>query len=938
MATKEEIEAINNFREATKGLKKVNSDMQENVGLRTILAKKDAAIQTLEGIIVGNGIRKDILDFARLKLQQRKLRKDLNMSNAEFKALKQAEKQRKKEIAQAKAREAQRKARDAALTATLGEEQAAIRIQALNAQDNAQIIADAQIQAEASKTQDDKEAADAAEAKKKADELAAKEEGQINSLTEAANSITAELQMMRAEQSGEGESPAERDKAKAEAKAASDKQIDLLQKIADNISGGGAGGGGEGEGSGGGLSGIGKTMASVGKGIGALGKGIGKGVGMALKGLAFGLKAFANPKILAGAGIFAGAIAIIGAGIAAASWILGKALPTFAEGMKSFEEIDGGKLLSAGKGMIAVAAGMAAFGVGAATAGLGSLVGGISSGIASLFGGEDPLEKLAKFQEYNFDEPRISNNAKAMVSYSKGMAALGGASAVSGIGAAVGAIGGAIAGLFGADDPLDKMFEFQKYKFDTARIKSNAEAVSAYAQAMKDFPASPSASIFKAAGDAIIGFLGGETDPFAPMIKFGTRKFNTEGIVTNAKAVKAYAEAIKDFPESPSVSLLTALKNGIIGFLGGETDPFAPMTRFSNMTFNTENIVKNAEAVKAYANAVKDFPESPSVGLFEGFKNAAISFLGGDTNPFTPIKTFGDMTLNIDGIRKNAGAVRAYANAMKGLSIQAPPRSAVAGMRGMAMALGSGNSAGLSAFEKAMNSINGLDASKISLLQGIKIPEITPQTAAEYEKVFNAMKKNQPDLIDKVSSTLSRFFGSSEKSGSGGSGGQPAGSPSASLASASKGAGSADPIESAAKDVSKMSRKQYNNMMVLSKEDAEEYKSLKARQKEGDDSRFVKNKISMLRKKGQATFQEQNPREKRPSIDIDKISTGKRANLQASEIAANPPVAAAAAGGGGGNVSISAPTTNSSQSTSSYPITNRPNNPALDRMRMSLDI
>ena len=41
------------------------------------------------------------------------------------------------------------------------------------------------------------------------------------------------------------------DKAKAEAKEASDKQIDLLQKIADNISGGGgAGGGGEGEGTG----------------------------------------------------------------------------------------------------------------------------------------------------------------------------------------------------------------------------------------------------------------------------------------------------------------------------------------------------------------------------------------------------------------------------------------------------------------------------------------------------------------------------------------------------------------------------------------------------------------------------------------------------------------------------------------------------------------
>ena len=60
MATKEEIEAVNNFREATRGLKKVNSDMQENVGLRTILAKRDAGLQKLEGIIIGNGIRKDI--------------------------------------------------------------------------------------------------------------------------------------------------------------------------------------------------------------------------------------------------------------------------------------------------------------------------------------------------------------------------------------------------------------------------------------------------------------------------------------------------------------------------------------------------------------------------------------------------------------------------------------------------------------------------------------------------------------------------------------------------------------------------------------------------------------------------------------------------------------------------------------------------------------
>jgi hypothetical protein len=58
---------------------------------------------------------------------------------------------------------------------------------------------------------------------------------------------------------------------------------------------------------------------------------------------------------------------------------------------------------------------------------------------------------------------------------------------------------------------------------------------------------------------------------------------------------------------------------------------------------------------------------------------------------------------------------------------------------------------------------------------------------------------------------------------------------------------------------------------------------------------------------------------------------------QGETVSARPPVAETAAGGGGGNVSISAPTSTSNQSTSSYPITSRPNNLALDRIRSSLD-
>ena len=68
------------------------------------------------------------------------------------------------------------------------------------------------------------------------------------------------------------------------------------------------------------------------------------------------------------------------------------------------------------------------------------------------------------------------------------MAVMGAAQGIGGIGAAVGAVGGAIAGFFGAENPLDKMLKFQAYTFDTEKIKTNAAAVKAYAEAIKDFP------------------------------------------------------------------------------------------------------------------------------------------------------------------------------------------------------------------------------------------------------------------------------------------------------------------------------------------------------------------------------------------------------------------------------------------------------------------
>ena len=407
------------------------------------------------------------------------------------------------------------------------------------------------------------------------------------------------------------------------------------------------------------------NAGGIGKSIGDFGKGLGKGFGGILMGLANGLKAFANPAVPVGALALGAAIVAIGAGIAGATWIMGKALPSFAEGMQSFENLDGGKLIDAGAGIAAVAAGMAAFGVGSAVSGLGSLVGAVTQSIAGLFGAEDPLEKIKKFQEYNFDAGRIENNASAIVSYSKGMAALGAAEGIGGIGAAVGAIGGAIAELFGADDPLTKMYQFQAYSFDRQKIEENARAVSAYASAMKDFPTSPAPSIFGSFATGVAKLFGVEADPMAPIKRFGEMTLNTANIIANAGAVAAYAVAMKDFPASPSASVFSAFKAGLLGLFGVEADPFAPIKALGEMNLNTANIIANAGAVSAYAEAMKDFPASPSASVFSAFKAGLLGLFGVDSDPFSPMRAFGDLSFNTAGIIANAGAVAAYAVAMK---------------------------------------------------------------------------------------------------------------------------------------------------------------------------------------------------------------------------------------------------------------------------------
>ena len=801
------------FRNATRLLRQASEKNLENSLRQQLGLTKEGVRASIEDKLLGSGMKRIIYNFILDKRRDKNLAKEAGLTNAEFKALKQAEKQRKKEVAQARARQSLREARDNLLRQTLGEEQAAIRIQALNAQDNADIIADAQIQAESEKAEEDAAAAARAEQQARDAERDEEEEGKIQSLTEAAQTIEASFTLLTEKMEGmlfdsstlgdvsaglelvaeqlekslslqgadpaggdnERESPAERDQAKAEAAAAAAKQIDLLQKIADNISGGGGdgdgGGGGNGGDMGGGMLGkLGAGLGALGKGIGVLLKFAGKGLMIFLKMFAAGIKSFANPLVIGGLAVFT--LGMIGLG--AALRLAAPAFEAIAPVLIKVADVIGNVLMTAIKEVPAIF----------------KSIGGVITAVGT---------------EIRGIIDSIGNSIRKIGSAVKEV--------LDGISGVITAIGNTVSGV----------------------ITSVGDSIATVVNAVRGDA--------KAEAEAQIAVLEAQTSSIQKLSKIdpGTMAATASGI-----------EAIKE-------SLDGLGSPGLLGALGKVLGGDGPISELLELAKNSQGITDASTAINEFVKNAKLFEEG----------------------------------VDIDD-------------------------SVIEGIEKVVKALGSGNPAGLSAFDRAINSINGLDASKISLLQGIKIPQITPKTAEEYEKVFNAMQKNQPDIIDKVSSTLSRFFGSSEEDG--GQGRRPSGSPSnlvaknmAMFASASKDvAGS----PSASKDSPKIAK--------LKAQIADPNTTTK-------DKRLAKKRLRRQEQLEARGMTRKNVMEAGGSM----ASSTRQGEL----VSRTPPAAAAAAGGGGGggNVSISAPTTNSNQSTSSYPITNRPNNPALDRLRNSLD-
>jgi len=375
---------------------------------------------------------------------------------------------------------------------------------------------------------------------------------------------------------------------------------------------------------------LGKSIAEFGKGIGnflkSVGAGLGKVIQSLFQGIAMGLMFFANPMVVAGAAGLAASIALVGAGIAAASWILGKALPTLAEGFVAFNDIDGANLARVGLGIGALGVGMAAMGVGAVIGGIGNLVG-------SLFGGgiEDTIKKVEKFADANIDAAKVKNNADAIVAYSKAMAASGLGNAASGLGNMVGGIANGITKFFGGDTelPLDKMAKFGATPIANADvIKQNAETFTAFATAMDSY---------KGSGGSIGGVLAeglgkffGVKPPIEQMKEFGKELLvpDTAILKANAEAFTVFGNAMATYKGS-GASTGDALAQGVASFLNVPS----PLDKFKEFAaipgIDVQKTKNNAEAFTAFGNAMASYKGEGGTGFWSSLGEGISSFFGG---------------------------------------------------------------------------------------------------------------------------------------------------------------------------------------------------------------------------------------------------------------------------------------------------------------------
>jgi hypothetical protein len=330
-------------------------------------------------------------------------------------------------------------------------------------------------------------------------------------------------------------------------------------------------------------------------------------LGTFLQGLAKGLAAFgaAAPEIIIGSGAIGLAITAIGAGLAAGGALVGSTLPIVAEGLHSFDKINGENLKNIGMGMAGLGAGILAMG--------GSKVVDAFTSIGNLFSSkkteqDDPIDKLGKqllkFQNLNVKADKIKYNANAFMEFS---IAFSKATAASASGTVISGIANGVSSFFSSEPPFAKFVSFSELKIDPKRTQQNAIAFKYFSEAMSSYhgsgPLGSLGTIATALADSTVKFFGVKP-PVDQFNYFANLNIDPKKAKDNAIAFTSFANALADYKGGPGlIDAISSLAGGVFDKFMGKDGPIEAFDKFTRMNFGP-NMEKNSSAFEKYANSI----------------------------------------------------------------------------------------------------------------------------------------------------------------------------------------------------------------------------------------------------------------------------------------------------------------------------------------------
>lgn len=312
------------------------------------------------------------------------------------------------------------------------------------------------------------------------------------------------------------------------------------------------------------------------------------------------LAAKSAPQVLLGAATLGAAMVELGAGLAAATWLMGGALTKFAKGLKEFEKLDGENLKNAGIGLAGLGTGIAAMGVGGITGAINNIIGFFT-------GEDDPLQKsvemLTELQKANIDRKRVENNGAALVAFAKAMAAVAGLGAAKGLGDAIKGMYEGVASIMGGTTILDDFVSFSKLDINAKKTKNNSIAFKYFSDAMASFKGigSPMGTIGTTLALATNKFFGTKP-PLEQFVYFSHLNVNQKKTKTNATSFRLFSEAMATYKGGQGLlSAVSTIAAAGLNKLFGQDSAIDSFYKFSQMDFG-----KNAEVnAKAFLNFSK---------------------------------------------------------------------------------------------------------------------------------------------------------------------------------------------------------------------------------------------------------------------------------------------------------------------------------------------